>query len=149
MRIIIQRVNKASITIDNKEEKSIAKGIVVLLGIEEKDDVSDVDWLLNKMLNLRIFDDNNGVMNLSLLDIAGGLLIVSQFTLHASTKKGKRPSYINAAKPEKAIPLYEGFVAKAKEQIANTKTGEFGAYMKINLENDGPVTIFIDSKNKE
>ena len=149
MRIIIQRVNKASIKIDNKEEKSIAKGIVVLLGIEEKDEISDVDWLLNKMLNLRIFDDNNGVMNLSLLDIAGDLLIVSQFTLHASTKKGNRPSYIKAAKPEKAIPLYEDFVAKAKEQIANTKTGEFGAYMRINLENDGPVTIFIDSKNKE
>ncbi len=149
MRIIIQRVNKASIKIDDKEERSIAKGIVVLLGIEEKDEVSDADWLISKMLNLRIFDDINGVMNLSLLDIAGDLLVVSQFTLHASTKKGKRPSYIKAAKPEKAIPIYEDFVAKAKEQIPDTKTGKFGAYMKINLENDGPVTIYIDSKNKE
>jgi D-tyrosyl-tRNA(Tyr) deacylase len=149
MRIVVQRVKKAKITINNSEEREIGQGLVVLLGIEDADDKADADWLLKKMLHLRIFDDENGIMNLSVLDVKGNLLIVSQFTLHASTKKGNRPSYIHAAKPEKAVPLYEYFIQQASHVIPQTKSGEFGAYMNIALENDGPVTIIIDSKNKE
>ncbi len=149
MRIVIQRVKKAKITINQSIEREIEQGLLVLLGIEEADEKEDADWLLKKILHLRIFDDENGIMNVSLMDIKGNLMIVSQFTLHANTKKGNRPSYIRAAKPEKAVPLYDYFLQQARESIPQTKSGEFGAYMNIALENDGPVTIIIDSKNKE
>jgi D-tyrosyl-tRNA(Tyr) deacylase len=123
--------------------------LLVLLGIEDADEKEDADWLLKKIQHLRIFDDENGIMNLSVLDVKGNLMIVSQFTLHASTKKGNRPSYIRAAKPEKAVRLYDYFLQRASQLIPQTKSGEFGAYMNIALENDGPVTIIMDSKNKE
>lgn len=150
MRIVIQRVTKASITINNIEERKINKGLVVLVGIEERDTSEDIDFLCKKIINLRIFDDANGVMNDSVLDVNGDIMLVSQFTLQASTKKGNRPSYIKAAKPEISIPLYEELIDKLDNALSRPiVTGEFGADMQINLINDGPVTIWIDSHNKE
>jgi len=150
MRVVIQRVLKASILINATEKRVISQGLVVLLGIEMSDTEEDVLWLVNKTLNLRIFGDENDVMNRSLLDIEGELLVVSQFTLMASTKKGNRPSYIRAATHEHAIPLYESFLAVARERMEQAVvSGTFGAAMQIDLVNDGPVTIVIDSKNKE
>ena len=149
MRVLIQRVTEASITINKQTERKMKNGLVVLLGIEATDSVDDLDWLVNKTLNLRIFNDTDGIMNNSLLDVGGDLMVVSQFTLMASTKKGHRPSYIRAAKHEHAIPLYETFVQKASTQVPRVITGEFGADMQIALVNDGPVTIAIDSKNRE
>lgn len=150
MIAVIQRVTKASVTINHQFNSEIEKGLMILLGIEEADSEEDIDWLSRKIVNLRIFDDAAGVMNRSLLDVNGNLLVVSQFTLHASTKKGNRPSYIKAARPEVAIPLYEKFIT-ACEQLLNKKvaTGEFGAYMQVALVNDGPVTILIDTKDKK
>jgi D-tyrosyl-tRNA(Tyr) deacylase len=150
MRVVIQRVSKASVAIDNKLFSSSNGGLLVLVGIEENDDENDVEWLSTKITQLRIFDDANGVMNLSALDTDSEIMVVSQFTLHAKTKKGARPSYIRAARPEKAIPLYNLFIEKLSE--LNKKpvaTGQFGAMMKIELVNDGPVTIIIDTKEKE
>ncbi len=150
MRVVIQRVSEASVTINTVKVAAIQKGLLVLLGIVAEDTQEDIDWLVRKVANLRIFNDENGVMNASLLDIQGDVIVVSQFTLHASTKKGNRPSYIKAAKPTMAIPLYEQFVqALEKETNKNVQTGEFGADMKVALVNDGPVTISIDSKHKE
>lgn len=150
MRVVIQRVRKASVLINATEKRVISQGLVVLLGIEMSDTEEDVLWLVNKTLNLRIFGDENDVMNRSLLDIEGELLVVSQFTLMASTKKGNRPSYIRAATHEHAIPLYESFLAVARERMEQAVvSGTFGAAMQIDLLNDGPVTIVIDSKNKE
>jgi len=150
MRVVIQRVRKASVLINATEKRVISQGLVVLLGIEMSDTEEDVLWLVNKTLNLRIFGDENDVMNRSLLDIEGELLVVSQFTLMASTKKGNRPSYIRAATHEHAIPLYESFLAVARERMEQAVvSGTFGAAMQIDLVNDGPVTIVIDSKNKE
>ncbi|MCY4216995.1 MAG: D-aminoacyl-tRNA deacylase [Flavobacteriaceae bacterium] len=150
MRMVIQRVSQASVTINHLETRSIGKGLVVLLGIEHRDDNSDVDWLVHKLVQLRIFSDSSNKMNLSLLDIKGELLIISQFTLMASTKKGNRPSFIDAANPALAIPLYERFIELARGVISGRVShGEFGADMKVNLINDGPVTILIDSKNRE
>ena len=150
MRVVIQRVTKANITINKLEKRSISGGLVVLLGIEEADTKEDADWLSAKIVRLRIFPDEMGVMNLPLNEIGGDILVVSQFTLHAKTKKGNRPSYIQAARPETAIPLYNYFVETiAKEENVNIVTGEFGADMQIELINDGPVTIWIDTKNKE
>lgn len=149
MRAVIQRVNHASVSIENKIKSEIQKGILILVGIEESDDLEDISWLSNKITQLRIFDDAEGVMNLSVKDIEGEILAISQFTLHAKTKKGNRPSYIQAAKPEISIPLYEKFVEQLSLDLGKEiKTGEFGAYMKVALENDGPVTIQIDTKNK-
>lgn len=150
MRVLIQRVSKASVLINDKYKRDIEQGIVVLVGIEEADAKEDIDFITKKIINLRIFDDENGVMNKSILDINGDIMIVSQFTLHASTRKGNRPSYIKAAKPEIAIPIYNQFITAITEGIGKEiKTGEFGADMQISLINDGPVTIWIDSKNKE
>lgn len=150
MRAVIQRVSKASVTIEGVEKSRIQNGLLILLGIEISDNEKDVEWLSGKVERLRIFPDNNGVMNLSLQDVNGEGMVVSQFTLHASTKKGNRPAYIKAAPPETAITLYELFVSRLKEGISgNVKTGEFGAMMQIELVNDGPVTIIIDSKNRE
>ncbi len=150
MRVVLQRVIKASVTIDNKIHGEIKKGILVLLGIEDPDTIEDVEWLCNKILHLRIFNDENGVMNLSLSQIKGEILIISQFTLHASTKKGNRPSYIKAARPEKAIPLYDRFLEEMERSGGKKPlSGKFGAHMEISLTNDGPVTIIIDSKNRE
>lgn len=150
MRVVLQRVTKASVTIDDQIYSQIGRGLLVLLGIGLEDSEEDIDWLIKKLLHLRIFDDENRVMNLSLIDIKGEILLVSQFTLHASTKKGHRPSYIKAAKPDIAIPLYEKFIEKLKTEYPNKiATGRFGADMKISLINDGPVTIVIDSKQKE
>ena len=150
MRAVIQRVISASVTIDNNLVSEIKKGLLVLLGIEEADDITDIDWLAGKISRLRIFDDNEGVMNLSVKEVNGDILVVSQFTLHASTKKGNRPSYIKAARPEIAIPLYEKFVEKLGEEIdKKVKTGKFGAMMEVSLINSGPVTIIIDTKNRE
>ncbi|HSI70545.1 MAG TPA: D-aminoacyl-tRNA deacylase, partial [Gillisia sp.] len=150
MRVVLQRVSEASVTIDNKIRGKIERGILVLLGIEDSDTREDVEWLCNKILNLRIFNDENGVMNLSLSQIDGEILVISQFTLHASTKKGNRPSYIKAAKPDIAIPLYENFIEILTKISANPpETGVFGANMKVSLINDGPVTIIIDSKSRE
>ena len=150
MRVVIQRVSEASASIDQKIKGSISVGLLVLLGIENADTEDDIKWLVNKITNLRIFPDDNVVMNRSVKDINGGILLISQFTLHASTKKGNRPSYIKAAKPEVAIPLYEAFVRTLNQEIlAEVQTGEFGADMKVSLVNDGPVTISIDSKNRE
>ncbi|NDV69420.1 D-aminoacyl-tRNA deacylase [Dysgonomonas sp. 25] len=150
MRVLIQRVAHASVTIDNELKSRIGKGLLILLGIEEADSKEDIEWLTTKIIHLRIFDDEQGVMNISALDSHTEILVVSQFTLHASTKKGNRPSYIKAAKPDIAIPLYEQFCQtlseKAGKQVA---TGEFGADMQVALVNDGPVTIWIDSKNRE
>jgi len=150
MRVVIQRVRKASVLINATEKRVISQGLVVLLGIEMSDTEEDVMWMVNKTLNLRIFGDENDVMNRSLLDIEGELLVVSQFTLMASTKKGNRPSFIRAATHEHAIPLYESFLAVARERMEQAVvSGTFGAAMQIDLVNDGPVTIVIDSKNKE
>ena len=150
MKAVLQRVSKSSVTIDEKIVASIQKGIVILLGIEESDTNEDIEWLSLKIVNLRIFDDTNGVMNLSVKEISGELIVVSQITLHASTKKGNRPSYIKAAKPEIAIPLYEKFIHQITLDLGkNVQTGQFGADMKVALINDGPVTILIDTKNKE
>jgi D-tyrosyl-tRNA(Tyr) deacylase len=150
MRALIQRVSRASVTIDNQLKSSIQQGLLVLIGIEDNDTNEDSEWLTSKLVNLRIFDDENGVMNKSLMDIQGELLIVSQFTLHAMTAKGNRPSYIRAAKPEVAIPLYETFCNLATQKLGKpVQTGIFGADMQVELLNNGPVTIWIDSKNKE
>lgn len=149
MIAVIQRVSEASVTIHQQVTASITKGLLVLLGIESEDKQEDIEWLSKKIVNLRIFDDEAGVMNKSLLDTNGEILLVSQFTLHASTKKGNRPSYIKAAKPGVAIPVYQDFIKALNQQISTPiKTGEFGADMKIALVNDGPVTILIDSKNR-
>ena len=150
MRAVIQRVSKASVTIDNKIYSQIKNGLLVLVGIEDADTAEDGEWLSGKIVNLRIFNDDNGVMNVSVKDINGDILAVSQFTLHASTKKGNRPSYIKASKPEFAIPMYEKFVQQLSNDLGKTVgTGLFGADMKVELLNDGPVTIVIDTKNKE
>jgi D-tyrosyl-tRNA(Tyr) deacylase len=149
MKTVIQRVSHASVTIEGKKLAEIQKGLLILLGIEDADSQEDIDWLVGKIVNIRIFDDANHVMNLSIQDIDGDCIVVSQFTLHASTKKGNRPSYIKAAKPERAIPLYENFLIKLESELGkNIQTGIFGADMKVELINDGPVTILIDSKNK-
>ena len=150
MRAVIQRVSKASVIINNKVHSQINNGLLVLLGIEDADTIVDIEWLSGKIVNLRIFNDDNGVMNLSVKDINGDILVVSQFTLHASTKKGNRPSYIKASKPEIAIPIYERFVQQLKTDLGkDVYTGVFAADMKVELLNDGPVTIIIDTKNKE
>lgn len=150
MRVLIQRVKNASVTIDGELFSSIGKGLLVFVGICEEDNSDDIEWLTKKISNIRLFDDENGVMNLSVGDIDGEVLVVSQFTLMASTKKGNRPSYIKAAKPEISVPLYEEFCSKMELAVNKTvKRGVFGADMKITLLNDGPVTIFIDSKNRE
>lgn len=150
MRILIQRVKSASVSINNEIHSSISKGLLILVGIEEADNQEDIDWLCKKASQLRIFDDEKGVMNLSVKDINGEVLIVSQFTLQAKTAKGNRPSYIKAAKPEISIPLYEKFCANMQELIEKeVKTGVFGADMQISLINDGPVTIWMDSKEKD
>ncbi|MFH4964478.1 D-aminoacyl-tRNA deacylase [Gaetbulibacter sp. M235] len=150
MKVVIQRVLKANVSVEETKIASIDKGLLILLGIVEDDNYEDIKWLSNKIVNLRIFGDANDVMNLSLLDVSGDAIVVSQFTLHASTKKGNRPSYINAAKPDIAIPLYEAFLKQFQLDLGKqVQTGEFGADMKVELLNDGPVTIIIDSKNKE
>lgn len=150
MRVVIQRVSEAAVRVDGEVVGEIGQGLMVLLGIETADTEEDVDWLLNKTLNLRIFNDDKGVMNTSLLDVNGGLLVISQFTLMAATKKGNRPSYIRAAKHAQAIPLYERFCTKAQQFLGQAvQKGIFGADMKVTLVNDGPVTIQIDSKNRE
>lgn len=150
MKVVIQRVSQASVTIDSKIVAEIQKGLLVLVGIEDADTQEDILWLTSKIANLRIFEDENGMMNLSVKDINGDIIVVSQFTLQASTKKGNRPSYIKAAKPEIAIPLYEKFIAQLEQEIGKKlQTGKFGADMKVLLLNDGPVTIVMDTKNKE
>ena len=150
MRAVIQRVSNASVTIDNKVHSQIGNGLLVLSGIEDADTLEDIEWLSAKIVNLRIFNDDNGVMNVSVKDSNGEILVVSQFTLHASTKKGNRPSYIKASKPGFAVPMYEKFVQQLSNDLGKTiATGEFGADMKVELLNDGPVTIVIDTKNKE
>lgn len=150
MRVVVQRVSEASVIIQNKEVALIGNGLLVLLGVVNEDSAEDIDWLCKKIVNLRIFPDEKGVMNTSILDADGDIIVVSQFTLHASTKKGNRPSYIKAAKPDIAIPLYEKFVERLTTDTDKPiQTGEFGADMKVHLVNDGPVTIIIDSKNRE
>jgi D-tyrosyl-tRNA(Tyr) deacylase len=150
MRVVIQRVSGASVTIGNRLKSSIRSGLLILLGIEDTDRQEDIDFLVRKIINLRIFDDENGVMNRSLIDVDGEVLCVSQFTLYASTRKGNRPSYIRAASPDFAIPLYNQFCAAMNLALqTEIKTGEFGANMQVELINDGPVTILIDSKNRE
>jgi D-tyrosyl-tRNA(Tyr) deacylase len=150
MKVVIQRVLEASVAIDSKIVAQIQKGLLVLLGIEDTDNQEDIKWLTSKIANLRIFEDHNNVMNLSLKDSNDDMIIVSQFTLHAATKKGNRPSYIKAAKPEIAIPLYESFITQMELELGKkVQTGKFGADMKVGLVNDGPVTIIIDTKNKE
>lgn len=150
MKAVIQRVSSASVTINNQIVANIQKGLLVLVGFENADTNEDLDWMTSKIANLRIFDDENQVMNLSLKDVDGEMIIVSQFTLHASTKKGNRPSYIKAAKPEVAIPLYESFIKKMESELGKkVQTGHFGADMKVALLNDGPVTLLIDTKNKD
>lgn len=150
MKVVIQRVTRASVTINGKVKSSIGSGLLVLLGIEEADKNEDITWLSSKIVNLRIFNDENAVMNLSLKDLNGELLLISQFTLCASTKKGNRPSYINAAKPEIAIPLYEKIIEQLTSDLEKSiQTGIFGVDMEVNLLNDGPVTIIIDTKNKQ
>lgn len=150
MKAVIQRVSQSSVTISNKIVAQIQQGLLVLVGIEDTDNQQDINWLTSKIANLRIFADENEVMNLSLKDINGEIIVVSQFTLHALTKKGNRPSYIKASKPEIAIPLYESFVQQMEIELGKkVQTGQFGADMKVALVNDGPVTIIIDTKNKE
>ena len=150
MKLVIQRVKESSVEIDNKIKAEIGKGLLVLIGISQEDNKFDVEWLANKVLNIRIFNDSDGVMNKSIIDIKGEILIISQFTLMALTKKGNRPSYIKSASHEIAIPLYDYFIDLLESKIKNgIKSGVFGADMKVNLINDGPVTIIIDSKNKE
>ena len=150
MRAVIQRVSKASVTVEGKVISDIETGLLVLLGIEDADTDEDIQWLSGRIINLRIFNDENGVMNKSLKDVNGDVLLVSQFTLHASTKKGNRPSYIKASKPDFAIPMYEKMIAQLEKDLGKRpQTGIFGADMKVELLNDGPVTILIDTKNKE
>ena len=150
MRVVIQKVTEASVSIENQIVASIDKGLLVLVGIEDGDTNEDIAWLSSKIVNLRVFDDANGVMNLSVKEVEGEVLIVSQFTLHASTKKGNRPSYIKAARPEVAIPIYEAFIKQVETLLGKrVPTGQFGAMMQVSLCNDGPVTILIDTKNKE
>ncbi len=150
MRAIIQRVSKASVTVDGEVISKIDNGLLILLGIEDADEQDDLEWLSRKIINLRIFNDSEGVMNQSLIENGGNAIVVSQFTLHASTKKGNRPSYIKAAKPTVAIPLYERFVTQMEQDLGQkVGTGIFGADMKVELVNDGPVTIAIDTKNRE
>lgn len=149
MIVVIQRVSEASVNIEGRIKSQIGAGLMILLGIEEADGEDDIEWLSRKIVNLRVFPDGNEVMNRSLLDIKGDILLISQFTLHASTKKGNRPSYIKAAKPEIAIPLYEKMIIALEEELGKSiGSGEFGADMKVSLINDGPVTIVIDSKNR-
>ena len=150
MRVVIQKVTQASVSIENQIVASINQGLLVLVGIEDTDTNDDIAWLSAKIVNLRVFDDDNGVMNLSVKEVDGEVLIVSQFTLHASTKKGNRPSYIKAARPEVAIPIYEAFIKQVESLLGKkVSTGQFGAMMQVSLCNDGPVTILIDTKNKE
>lgn len=150
MKIVVQRVTQASVTIEGKVKSEIGLGLLVLAGFEEADNSEDITWTSNKLTNLRIFSDEDGHMNLSVKEIQGDIIIVSQFTLHASTKKGNRPSFIRAAKPDVAIPLYEQFIQQVEADLGKSVgTGEFGADMKVQLLNDGPVTIIIDSKNRE
>ena len=150
MRAVIQRVSQAEVLINRHKKKEISGGLVVLVGIENEDNEQDVIWLSKKIFNLRIFDDETGVMNKSLGEVGGDLMIISQFTLHAKTRKGNRPSYIHAAKPNIAIPVYEAFIREMQKMVAGKIiTGEFGAHMDITLTNDGPVTLIIDTKNKE
>jgi len=150
MRAVIQRVTKASVTIEGKINGQIENGLLVFMGIEDADTNEDIEWLSSKIVNLRIFNDENGVMNISVKDIAGKILLISQFTLHASTKKGNRPSYIKASKPDIAIPIYEKMIVQLSIDLGKEiQTGIFGADMKVELLNDGPVTIVIDTKNKE
>ncbi len=150
MRTVIQKVEKAELIIEGKVHASIGTGLLVLLGVEDADTHEDIDWLAGKVSRLRVFDDDAGIMNLSVQDIQGEIMVISQFTLHASTKKGNRPSYIRAAKPDHAIPMYDAFVKKlGSESGCRVVSGVFGAYMKIQLINDGPVTISIDTKNRE
>lgn len=150
MRLVIQRVTHASVTIEGALKSKIGSGLLILVGIEDADSDADINWLAQKVVNLRIFDDENGVMNRSVIDVEGEILIVSQFTLHAMTAKGNRPSYIRASKPDFAIPMYEKFCAKVSELLGKeVGTGQFGADMKVDLLNDGPVTILIDSQRKE
>ena len=149
MKAVIQRVSKASVTIDDKKAANILCGVLILLGIEESDTQEDINWLSNKIINLRIFNDEKGIMNNSLLDCNGDVIVVSQFTLHASTKKGNRPSYIKAAKPAIAIPLYNNFIVTLESKLGKKiQTGKFGSHMELEIHNDGPVTIIIDTKNK-
>lgn len=150
MRVVIQRVKNAGVEIRNKNHSSVGQGLLVFLGIENDDGEDDIGWLCKKIIRLRMFDDKDGVMNLSVADVDGEILVISQFTLHAKTKKGNRPSYIKAARPDVAIPIYEKFVEKLGFYLEKEiKTGEFGALMQVSLINDGPVTIIIDSKNKD
>lgn len=150
MRAVIQRVSEASVKVEGKKVADIQKGLLVLIGIEDASNQEDINWLTSKIANLRIFGDKNGVMNLSIKDIDGDMIVVSQFTLHAATKKGNRPSYIKASKPDYAIPMYEAFVKQMELELGKkVQTGQFGADMKVALINDGPVTIIIDAKNKE
>ena len=150
MRAVIQRVSEASVTVEGAIIGQIQRGLMVLVGIVNEDDTSDIEWLSNKIIHMRIFEDESGVMNKSLIEVGGAILLVSQFTLHASTKKGNRPSYIAAAKPEISIPIYEAMIHQLEKDLgASIQTGKFGADMKVSLINDGPVTITIDSKNKE
>ncbi len=149
MRAVIQRVSQAAVEIENMEKGKIGQGLLILIGIEDADSNEDISWLSGKISRLRVFDDENGVMNKSLIDINGEILLISQFTLHASIKKGNRPSYLKASKPEIAVPLYEKFITQLTIDTGEKPaTGEFGAYMKVSLINDGPVTILIDTKNK-
>ena len=150
MRAVIQRVSEASVSINNQCKSSINAGLLILLGIVDSDTLEDIEWLCHKIGNLRVFDDENGVMNLSLMETNGEVIVVSQFTLHASTKKGNRPSYIKAAKPDVSVPLYEKFIHTLENKLGKSiGTGEFGAMMQVSLVNDGPVTIIIDTKKKE
>jgi D-tyrosyl-tRNA(Tyr) deacylase len=150
MRVVIQRVSEASVTVEGAVIGKIGQGLMVLVGIVNEDNAVDIEWLSSKIVNMRLFEDEQGVMNKSVLEIGGQILLVSQFTLHASTKKGNRPSYIAAAKPDIAIPLYEAMILQLNKDLGSTiQTGKFGADMKVSLINDGPVTITIDSKNKE
>jgi D-tyrosyl-tRNA(Tyr) deacylase len=150
MRTVIQRVAMASVSINDRKKAEIGPGMLVLLGIEESDDNSDIEWLCSKVVQLRIFSDNNGIMNLSVLETQGSIMVISQFTLYAKTRKGNRPSYIRAAHPDKAIPLYNTFVRQLSGLLGKeVATGEFGAMMQVELVNDGPVTIIIDTKEKE
>ncbi|OXA91647.1 D-aminoacyl-tRNA deacylase [Flavobacterium hercynium] len=150
MRVVLQRVSSASVTVEGNKTADIQKGLLVLVGIEDADTQEDIDWLVGKIIKIRIFGDENDVMNCSVQDVDGNIIVVSQFTLHASTKKGNRPSYLKASKPEFAIPMYENFVSTLEKEFGKKiQTGIFGADMKVSLLNDGPVTIIIDSKNRE
>jgi len=150
MRVVIQRVCRASVSIDGQVHGEIGQGLLVLFGVESREGLDDLDWLVNKVINLRIFDDENGVMNRSVMEVDGEVLVVSQFTLHAKTKKGNRPSYISAAQPEEAIPVYEEFIRNLECRLAKrVASGIFGADMQVEFVNDGPVTIVMDTKNRE